>query len=67
MKQAVICVMCIGGSAILCAASDSKILVNDLVEHWQRSKSLALAVAEAVPGGWLSFVQRLQYRMELRR
>ena len=36
-------------------AEDAKTLVNDLMKHWRVSKSLSLAVAEAMPAGAYSF------------
>lgn len=41
--------MCIAFSPTLFAQNRSQILVHDLVKHWQTSKSLSLAVAEAMP------------------
>jgi hypothetical protein len=48
MKSIVPCLMCIVVSPIFAADNGSKILVNDLIKHWQTSKSLSLAVADAM-------------------
>jgi len=50
MKQVALCVMCMVVSPVIRAENGSKTLVNDLVKHWQTSKGLSLAVAEAMPG-----------------
>lgn len=38
-----------------CAEDATKTLVNDLVKHWQISKNLSLAVAQAMPADAYSF------------
>ncbi len=55
MKFAVLCVLSFFVSHALYAEDASKTLVNDLVKHWQRSKDLSLAVAQAMPEDAYSF------------
>jgi uncharacterized damage-inducible protein DinB len=55
MKRLALCAL----SAIVCqiafAQDSGKALVNELVSHWETSKSLSLAVAEAMPEASYSF------------
>ncbi len=50
MKRVALCVLCLIVSPTFGAEEGSKNLVNNLVKHWQASKSLSLAVADAMPG-----------------
>ena len=50
MRQIALYVWCIIVGPIFGAENGTKNLVTDLVKHWQTSKSLALAVADAMPG-----------------
>ncbi len=55
MKKLALCAL----SAMLCqlafAQDSGKTLVNELVSHWETSKALSLAVAEAMPDNAYSF------------
>ena len=55
MKRLALCAL----SAIVCqiafAQDSGKTLVNELVTHWETSKALSLAVAEAMPDDAYSF------------
>jgi hypothetical protein len=50
MKQIALSLTCLIVSPIFGAETGDKTLVDDLVKHWQTSKSLSLAVADAMPG-----------------
>jgi hypothetical protein len=49
MKQIALIAIWLAASNTLTGQGGSKTLVNDLVKHWQASKKLSLAVAEAAP------------------
>jgi uncharacterized damage-inducible protein DinB len=55
MKRLALCALCAAVCQIAFAQDSGKTLVNELVSHWQTSKALSLAVAEAMPDDAYSF------------
>ncbi len=55
MQLTALCALGFFWSRGLCAEDATKTLVNDLVKHWRISKSLSLAVAQAMPADAYSF------------
>jgi uncharacterized damage-inducible protein DinB len=55
MKKLALCALCIAVSQVAFAQDSSKTLVNELVKHWEASKSLSLEVTEAMPEADFSF------------
>lgn len=55
MKKITLSVLCLALAQVLLAQDSGKTIVNELVKHWQISKSLSLAVAQAMPEDAYSF------------
>ena len=55
MKKLALCALCATVCQIAFAQDSGKTLVNELVTHWETSKALSLAVAEAMPEDSYSF------------
>jgi uncharacterized damage-inducible protein DinB len=55
MKRIALCIACFALPHLLLAQQGGKTLVNELVKHWQISKNLSLAVAQAMPEDAYSF------------
>ena len=56
MKLTPLCTLALLAAGQLVLAQDSgKTLVDEMMKHWETSKSLSLAVAEAMPAGDYSF------------
>ncbi len=56
MKTFLFCVLgLVAGHLVMAQSADNKVLVNAMVKHWQSSKDLSLAVANAMPDGDYAF------------
>lgn len=55
MKRLALCALCALVCQIAFAQEGGKTLVNELIGHWETSKSLSLAVAAAMPDDSYSF------------
>ena len=55
MKKLALSALCFGLCYIGSAQDSNKTLVNELLKHWQSSKDLSLAVAQAMPDDAYSF------------
>jgi len=55
MKQLLICVAALVAVQAACAQDAGKALVAEMTKHWESSKALSLAVADAMPAESYSF------------
>jgi uncharacterized damage-inducible protein DinB len=55
MKRFALGLLCASLWQAAAVAQDNKTLVNELIKHWENSKSLSLAVADAMPEDSYSF------------
>jgi len=55
MKSALFCLFALMGTCLASAQDSGKTLVTEMTKHWQSSKELSLAVAEAMPADAYSF------------
>jgi uncharacterized damage-inducible protein DinB len=55
MKPTLFCVLALLGAHLVSAQDAGKTIVNEMMKHWESSKSLSLAVAEAMPADDYSF------------
>lgn len=55
MKRLALCALCAIVCQVAFAQEGGKTLVNELINHWENSKSLSLAVAAAMPDDSYSF------------
>jgi len=55
MKPTFFCIVALLGAQAALAQEPGKVIVGEMMKHWESSKSLSLAVADAMPGDAYSF------------
>jgi uncharacterized damage-inducible protein DinB len=55
MKPAAFCILALLGAQLTMAQDSGKMIVAEMTKHWENSKALSIAVAEAMPAESYSF------------
>jgi uncharacterized damage-inducible protein DinB len=55
MKPGFLCILALLGAQLAAAQDSGKMIVGEMLKHWESSKSLSLAVADAMPADAYSF------------